>query len=285
MRIERRLWTLFERIHAITYFAPECLAAAREAGYRGFFMGYFAMRAAPLGPVGPAVVTASFFGFPPALVQRALPDAWGYAPPEKALEARLAGAYRVLDRVWNPKEDASSIGELADLLWDAAQAAATAGRVLAAANQALPRPDEPSLALWQAATTLREQRGDGHVAALVSAGVSPVESMVVRTAAGGIDSDAMRRRAGSPEAWAAAEESLRSRGWLDDEGRLTDEGRNARQDIEDRTDDAASSPWAALGQRWTERAAELLHPLVDRLVVDNTVPAVNPIGLPLPARG
>lgn len=282
MRIERRMWTLFERIHAITYFAPECLAAAREAGYRGFFMGYFAMRAAPLGPVGPAVVTASFFGFPSALVHRALPDAWAYASPQQALQARLTGVYRVLDRVWHSNDDASSIGELADLLWDAAQAADTAGRVLAAANQALPRPDEPSLALWQAATTLREQRGDGHVAALVSAGVSPVESLVVRTAAGGIDPEAMRRRAGSPEAWTAAEESLRSRGWLDGTGNLTDKGRSAQQDIEDRTDASASSPWAALGRRRTERAAELLQPLVDRLVVDKTVPAVNPIGLPLP---
>lgn len=283
MRTERRMWILFERIHAITYFAPECLAAAREAGYRGFFMGYFAQRAAPLGPVGPAVVTACFFGFSPALVHRALPDAWGYASPEKALEARLSGVHRVLDRVWDREGDASPIGELAGLLWEAAQSADTAGRVLAATNQALPRPDDPSLALWQAATTLREQRGDGHVAALVAAGVSPSESMVLRAAAGGIDQEAMRRRAGSPEAWTQAEESLRSWGWLHGAGHLTDAGRSARNDIEERTDAAASSPWAALGQTQTERAAELLRPLVARLVADNTVPAMNPIGLPLPS--
>ena len=49
----RDFWRLLEPIHAVVYFSPEPLAALREAGYRGFWMGYFANRAAPLGPVGP----------------------------------------------------------------------------------------------------------------------------------------------------------------------------------------------------------------------------------------
>ena len=62
----RAMWTLFEPVHAVIYFAPEARGAFEDAGLRGFWRGYFAGRAAPLGPTGPAVVTASFFNFAPA---------------------------------------------------------------------------------------------------------------------------------------------------------------------------------------------------------------------------
>lgn len=171
---------MYERVHAVTYFAEDALAAAREVGDEGFF----AFRAAALRPVGPAVVAPSFYSFATALVHRALPDARAYAGPERALDARLEGVRTVLERVWNCTGQAAAIDEAADLLWAAAEAADDSGRVIAAANQALPRPAEPHLALWQAATTLREQRGDGHVAALVAAGVRPVEALVLRVADG-----------------------------------------------------------------------------------------------------
>lgn len=86
------MWTLFEPIHAVTYFAPEARAAFEEAGLRGFWRGYFAGRAAPLGPTGAAVVTASFFNFAPAFVARAIPAVWDLIAPEDALATRLAGA-------------------------------------------------------------------------------------------------------------------------------------------------------------------------------------------------
>ena len=52
------MWGLIEPIHAVTYFGQEALESASQAGYRGFWMGYFACRLAPLGPVGPHVATA-----------------------------------------------------------------------------------------------------------------------------------------------------------------------------------------------------------------------------------
>jgi hypothetical protein len=48
------MWTLFEPIHAVTYFTPEARSAYERAGLRGFWRGYFAGRAAPLGAAGPA---------------------------------------------------------------------------------------------------------------------------------------------------------------------------------------------------------------------------------------
>ena len=68
----------------------------------------------------------------------------------------------------------------ADLLWLAIGELDFSGRVLAAANAALPVPDGSSLnsglaRLWQAATLLRERRGDGHFAALAAADIDGAE--------------------------------------------------------------------------------------------------------------
>ena len=49
----RRLWAAVEPLHAVVYFAPETAAAAKEVGLRGYWMGYFAGRLAPLGSIGP----------------------------------------------------------------------------------------------------------------------------------------------------------------------------------------------------------------------------------------
>ena len=87
----RRLWLVGEPIHALTYFAQPAFDAWEAAGISGFWRGYFATRAAPFGEVGPEPVTASFYGFEPAMVARALPSVWALAAPAVALEARLAG--------------------------------------------------------------------------------------------------------------------------------------------------------------------------------------------------
>ena len=90
------MWTLFEPIHAVTYFAPEARSAYEQAGLRGFWRGYFAGRAAPLGAASAAVVTASFFNFAPAFVARAIPGVWELITPDEALRIRMAGATEAL---------------------------------------------------------------------------------------------------------------------------------------------------------------------------------------------
>ncbi|CAI9403062.1 SCO6745 family protein [Nocardioides sp. T2.26MG-1] len=172
----RRLWQLLEPIHAVTYFSPEPLAALRAAGYRGFWMGYFAGRAAPLGPASAELTHAVFYNFAFEHVARALPDAWGYAAPEAALAARLEGSVAALNRHLGGRHlgggtPDAAVGRAAELAERAAGAAPLEGRPLFAANRALAQPDEPLARLWQAATLLREHRGDGHVAALVTAGI------------------------------------------------------------------------------------------------------------------
>jgi hypothetical protein len=59
MSAARAMWTMFEPVHDVTYFAPEALRAFTDAGLRGYWRGYFAGRAAPLGgtrEAGPIVV-------------------------------------------------------------------------------------------------------------------------------------------------------------------------------------------------------------------------------------
>lgn len=49
----RALWERYEPVHDLVYFAPQAHRAAEALGLRGYWMGYFALRAAPLGPVSP----------------------------------------------------------------------------------------------------------------------------------------------------------------------------------------------------------------------------------------
>ena len=85
-------------MHGITYFAPESRQAMDDLGFRGFWMGYFAARSAPLGQVPAPVVTATFYNFSPTRVAKALPAAWSIASPADALRTRLAFAVAALRR-------------------------------------------------------------------------------------------------------------------------------------------------------------------------------------------
>lgn len=275
--LARLMWTHFEPVHAVTYFHPRSRAAYEAVGLRGYWRGYFAGRAAPLGPTEAAPVIATFFTFAPQMVTRALPSVWRLATPEKALRARLTGAVQALAELTYELPE-SHLAEAADLLEAAATGVDTAGRVLGAANAALPAGEYPLARLWQAATTLREHRGDGHVAALVAAGLDPVETLAWRA---GVDQSReflQATRGWADDDWAAATERLAERGWLTADGEPTEHGRTAFQAVEDATDRAAVRPWQALGTSRTDRLRELLDPVVRSC--HTIIPAQSPIGLP-----
>lgn len=107
----RDLWVGFETIHAITYFHPTCLDAFSSAGTKGFWMGYFAGRLAPMGAVGPEVATAVCFGFAPTRADRALPDAWALVTPAEICDIR-AGAAATALRSIVPGIDSIAAGRL-----------------------------------------------------------------------------------------------------------------------------------------------------------------------------
>jgi hypothetical protein len=275
--VSRRMWTFFEPVHVVTYFAPEARAAFEDAGLRGFWRGYFAGRAAPLGRVRAEPVTASFFTFAPPMVARALPGVWDLATPDDALAARSAGATAALRCLLG--ESAAGVTGLADRLMRAADGLDCAGRVLAAANTALPVPGEPLARLWHAATLLREHRGDGHFAALLAADIDGCEAVVLRA---GIDADRGQLqpvRGWTDEQWDEATDRLTHRGWLDPNGRPTDAGRERIARIEATTDALAAGPWQALGDDLRELPG-LLRPLAAAAFA--VMPNPNPVGLTLP---
>ncbi|MFJ3308873.1 hypothetical protein ACIPSA_38665 [Streptomyces sp. NPDC086549] len=280
--LSRALWERYEPVHDLIYFAPEARQTADGLGMRGFWMGYFALRAAPLGAVPASVVTGSFYVFHPDRVTRALPDAWRYAVPADVLAARQQAMDAAMTRLFGTDAVGSpEMAEAADLAWEAAMAADTAGRVLAAANQAVDRPEQPHVRLWQALTTLREHRGDGHFAVLVCHGLGPVEAMVLKAAAGEGDDRMLREtRAWDVPAWQEAAAGLRERGWLGRDGALTPAGAAGRAAVEAQTDAAAERPWAALGADRTARLATLLEPLARTVRDSGLLPSGNPVGLP-----
>jgi hypothetical protein len=283
MSYARRMWPAFETYHAHVYFVPEAPEAYRELGLKGGWMGYFASRAAALGAASPGLVTAVFFNFHPAMVARALPDAWALASPDDVLAARLRTADAALRRLIPRHIGSAAEAEAAALAREAAEAPALAGRPLFGALRSLPWPDEPHLVLWHAATLLREHRGDGHVAALTAAGLDGCEAHVTVTATGAVPRETLQgNRKWSDEDWSAAEERLRARGWLDAGGALTDTGRAVRAEVEARTDTLAEEPWTALGPERTERLLELLTPMARAINDAGGVPVPNPVGVPAP---
>ena len=288
----RSMWTLFEPVHVVSYFTAEARRAFEQAGLRGFWRGYFAGRAAPLGEVGAAPVVAAFFSFSPAMVARALPGVWELATPAAALAARQAGAVAALQRLL----DEAGVGPAttaaaADRLAEAATGLDGAGRVLGASNSALPMPEQPLARLWHAATVLREHRGDGHVGALVATDLGGAETLALRAgvdlAAGGAHSrvsggwtrEVLQPIRGwtDPE-WDAAVARLADRGLLRADGLATVEGTALYRHVEDATDQAATRPWARLTAEQAAGVAELLRPIARACAA--AFPFPNPIGIP-----
>ncbi|MGK5443241.1 SCO6745 family protein [Micromonospora sp. URMC 105] len=272
--VARTAWRRAEPIHAMIYFAPEARQRYGALGLDGL-TGYFASRSAAFGAVPAEPVVATFFNFKPALVHAALPAAWERAAPTAVLRARLDAADAALRRAFADLEDGAgtpAVAEAAGLARRAAESACEQlpGRPLFAAHAALPWPDEPHLVLWHAQTLLREFRGDGHVSALLLAGLNGLEALVLHAATGDVPVRFLRRSRGwTSDEWAEAVDELRSRGLLadGDDLALTEAGRELRQSVEDRTDALAEPAYRVLGEDGCARLAELARPL-SRAVVD-----------------
>jgi hypothetical protein len=295
--VTRHMWTLFEPVHVVSYFTPEARSAFEEAGLRGFWRGYFAGRAAPMGQVGAPVVLAAFFVFAPAMVGRAIPGVWELVTPAEALAARQAGACAAVRRLLDLKpgdEAPADISTASDQLAAAASDLDGAGHALAACNLALPVPDEPVARLWHAATLLREHRGDAHVATLVAADLDGAEALALRAAVDRMPDGAPRHvaaawkreqmqpaRGWTDAQWDAADERLTARGLLDANRAATAAGAALHREVEHATDQAAARPWTGLGPDRVAALAKLLQPIARACAA--AMPFPNPVGVPAPA--
>ncbi|MGO8872362.1 MAG: SCO6745 family protein [Acidimicrobiales bacterium] len=276
----RDWWRYLETVHAVTYFSPESREHLRAAGLHRFWDGYFAARAAPLGAVGPAVVTALFCTFHQAMVERSLPDAWRSADPARLLRARRSGAAAALRRVAPALDDDAD--RLAAQLGQVVTVADGSGRALFSANRALGPVADPVERLWQACTSLREHRGDGHVAALTAAGLDGCEALVLTARWRELPDDVFRENRGwSDDDWESAGRRLRSQGLVVG-GRLSSAGRRLREDLEQRTDALAAPPFGRLADEDRAGLFEGVRAVATAVVEAGIVPFPNPMGLPAP---
>ncbi len=274
----RRLWQRYEPIHAITYFDSRSAQAAVNAGLKGFWMGYFGFRAAPMGRVSAGVVQATFANFAPSRVHRALPDAWSLADPADLVIARRVAAATTLRALDDQVEVAAE--QTNGLLESMIAAADPLARPLFVANAALELPDDPVERLWQNCTTLREHRGDGHVVALAAEHITGPQAHLLIIAEQGLDEEMfLKARGFDGETWESAKASLTAAGLVVD-GRLTDAGLALRRHVEQRTDELADDALEAIGPADFDVVLETLERTARVIQKSRVIPPSNPIGLP-----
>lgn len=273
----RQIWQAIEPLHDVTYFSPEVRDAGIAIGLKGYWMTYFAFRAAPLGAVDAATVRATFASFAPSMVDRAIPDAWSRATPQLCLETRSRVSAGTLRQFADPDTCAQAV----ELLAPVNIGLDITGRPLGGANAAIALPDDPVAALWQLTATLREHRGDGHIAALVSAGISGREALVLQVASGRYPVQLIQSVRGWSDAeWAETAAGVEKRG-LTKNSAITAAGRAKLDEVEATTDNAAwSGGLSRLGADGVGELLEILQPAVTKLWASGMIPETNPIGIP-----
>ena len=269
--IARKTWRTLEPIHGMIYFVPEAAEHYRNAGLVDPGSGYFASRSAPLGEASAELVIATFYSFNPSTVRAVMTGVWQTVRPEVLIDARFRAVDVALRRLLGDAVvEGDDMGEAAELARTAALAACDHlyGRPLFAGHASLRWPSAPHLVLWHAQTLLREFRGDGHVAALATDGVSGIEALLMHGGTGAIAAGVLQRtRSWSDDAWTAASDRLVDRGLLDPDGTLSEFGAERRQWVEDRTDELALLPYEAIGMEGCARLRELARPF-SRAIVD-----------------
>lgn len=231
-KVSRRLRDLCEPIAGAVYFVSEAQDAYRGLGLDSYAQSYFCSRSACLGHPPGEVVTAAFGVFNPAVVIPSVEAGWAKTDPATILEARLAGATAALRRILGEADPSPVV----DVLRPAMESVDFAGRMLFAGLRSLPFPSDPIAALWRVCDYVRERRGDGHIAAWVSAGCDPIEIGLLTEAYWGLDIGTyIRTRGWSQEQIDDTIARLEGKGYLRDR-QFTDEGRAYRRSIEDATD-------------------------------------------------
>jgi len=257
----RRLFPLVGTLHEVTY-SGRCHQEFEALGARSYWDGYFAGRAAPLGLAPAEVVHAAFYNFGPGEVARHIPYVWQLMTPEQALAARERGSVAALRVALGDLADSPGIVRAAGLAERAAYSAPTEGRVLYAGLKALPPPEEPVARLWHAVTLLREHRGDGHIAALVTERVGGLEAHMLLAIDWGMEPEQFGRIHHLPAPLLAEVLSgLQERGLVTEAKEFTAAGRALKDRVEARTDELAAPAYDVLSAAEVDELVSLLDPL------------------------
>jgi hypothetical protein len=238
--------------------------------------------------VGAGPVAAAFCNFHPAMVAKAVPACWDVVAPETLCRVRAIAAAEALGEVCRTEARSALLASL-PLLRRVSEGCDGSGRVMAGANRSLWPRIATALGtgglgeVWQACTTLREHRGDGHVAALVVHGLSGLQAHVLAAGTKAIPVEVLRDNRGWSEAqWDDATTTLAGAGLLHTDGRVTDAGRTVHGQVEELTDEPAEPPYAALSDQALEELHGALSACAADVAASGLVPYPNPMGLPRP---
>ena len=264
----RRLFQLVEPIAVVTYMADEPTEAVMALGVGNMWDAYFAGRAAPLGrDVPPEVVHALFYNFADGEVARHIPHVWGKVTPNAANAAREEGSVAALRRILGGIADSPGVARAGELLIKAGTSARMEGRSLYAAVRTLPVPTEPVARFWHGANLLREHRGDGHVAALITANIGGTEAHVLHALSENMPAEEFGRVSHLPKAQLAGViDGMRARGIIGTDSWLTTAGRQIKERVESLTDELAAPAYDILDSNELDQLLEELRPLAAVLV-------------------
>ena len=286
--LARAAYKAFEPYHLVAYFGPHVTATYERLGL-GWRAGYTGLRGSALGAVPGALVAATFFNFNPDAIERAWESALEKHSVDDLNAARTHAVDEGLRDALDDRVDDPALAEATLLMREVISTASVAGRPLASAYAALPRPLEPHLQLWHDTTLWREWRGDGHIAALTLAGLDPLESLVLYDAdlrsqpssvVDGRGRSAMQpSRKWDDQAWDATIERLAARELVrvetDGNAVLTGDGATLRQRVEDQTDDAAGSVWVHVTDAQAEALFGAVRPFVKAVIDAGFLPGTS----------
>jgi len=278
----RRLRNTLEPLASNVYFAPEVHAEFEALGFGpptggegcvtlAEISGYYCSRAGCMGEVRGEVVVAAFGVFNPELIVPAVERGWSIAGVDEVLAARERGATASLQRILGLPE---GLGWVTDLMQRAAAAGSMGGRFLYAGLRSLGVPATSWGAAWRAIDTVREHRGDSHIAAWLAAGLDPVEAGLLTELYYAMPSKRYHRGRGWTDAQLdAGLDRLRAAGLVvGDPPALTDEGRSFREDIEVATDRQQRPILDAIGDD-LDRLLTTLEPWAGAIVADGGFPS------------
>jgi hypothetical protein len=263
----RRLAAALEPVVGQVYFAAECHQEYEKLGFSpspftldtGVQLpdgpAYFTSRGSCMGQVPGEMVAAAFAVFNPEAVIPAVRLGWTRCDAPTIAAARTRGATAQLTRILGERPD--GIDRATGLLQQAGAPLRPEGRPLYAGVLSLGLPGDPMGDLWRSGDILREFRGDAHTAAWTSAGFDATEIGLLTELYWGLAPRTyVRTRAWTDDQLSAAEDRLRSRALVDDNG-LTLEGRARREAVEAATDEQCRPAVAALGDDLPELLAVL----------------------------
>lgn len=239
----RSLRDAIEPIATICFWSEPAYQAYAAEGL-DFLQGYVWGRGCVLGEPEGAVVASSFGVFEPGLIIQLYDTARAACPLPRIRSAKQEGAVTALQEVLGAPD---GLADAVSVLRRGVDAADTSGRPMYAGARALPWPDDELGRLWHVCTLLREHRGDGHLAACVTAGLTGLEANLLTEMRVGWEPLAYTATRGwSPEAMQAAVDRLTSRGLVAG-GALTEAGHALRDAVEQTTDELVQPVVEALG--------------------------------------